>query len=58
MTESLKNFPTLPFLERMTGEMELSLNFDQLFALITISVSIGILIGYYSRRPSNKENQS
>jgi len=38
--------------------MEIVLNFDQLFAVVVITLSIGILIGYYSRRPSDKENHS
>lgn len=38
--------------------MEIVLTFDQIFAVGLISLSLGILIGYYSRKTSDKENRS
>lgn len=41
-----------------TTEMEIVLSFDQLFAVVIISLSLGTLAGYYARKTSDKENHS
>lgn len=38
--------------------MEIVLNGDQLFAVVIITLSLGVLAGYYARKTSDKENHS
>ena len=53
MTAGRKTGRTRLFPERMTPEMEIILTDVQLVGITLITLSIGILIGYYSRKKEN-----